>query len=355
MFEPNKIYQGNTVELVKQLEDESINCCVTSPPYFGLRDYGTAKWEGGNPLCEHIGSIMRTAPPGTAKQASNQGASSVMSGDCRCGAKRVDIQLGLENTPEEYVSNMVKVFSEVKRSLKSDGTFWLNIGDSYYNYRPGKGQGLPKQTVSATKQDLPDTCARRGNKLEGLKEKDLIGIPWMLAFALRSNGWYLRQDIIWAKGNPMPESVEDRCTKSHEYLFLLTKNKNYNFNYKAIREKGVCPAGTKGAKGSAERFGTDKVNSRPPEYKVYDGMRNKRDVWQINNKPFKGAHFAVMPEALVEPCILAGCPENGLVFDPFSGAATVAVVAKKLKRNYLGFELNPKYIEISESRLANVK
>jgi len=306
MLEINKVHLGNTQNLVKELTSDSIDCVVTSPAYFGLRNYNMSD------------------------------------------------QLGSENSPEEYISNLVKVFLEVRRALKPMGTCWINIGDSYYNYRPGKGQGMPKQTLSATKQDLPDRCARRGNKLEGLKEKDLIGIPWLLAFALRAGGWYLRQDIIWAKPNPMPESVEDRCTKSHEYLFLLTKSKNYYFDYKAIREKGVCPAGTKGGKGSTERFGAEKVNSRPPEYKIYDGMRNKRDIWNVQCRPFRGAHFAVMPEALVEPCILSGCPEGGVCLDPFMGAGTVGAVAKRLKRNYLGFELNPDYVKIAEDRIAHV-
>lgn len=277
--------------------------CVTSPPYYGLRDYGQ------------------------------------------------DGQIGLEETPEEYIAAMVEVFRCVRDVLADDGTLWLNIGDSYYNYRPGKGQALVKQSVASNDQDLPQTCARRGNKLDGLKEKDLIGIPWMLAFALRADGWYLRQDIIWHKPNPMPESVQDRCTKAHEYIFLLSKSQKYYFDYQAIREEGVIPAGTLAAKGSAERQNQKGVNARPPEYKEYDGMKNKRSVWTITTKPYEGAHFAVFPEELIEPCIMAGAPAGGVVLDPFMGSGTTAQVAQNLGRKYLGCELNPEYERLQWLRL----
>ena len=276
--------------------------CVTSPPYYGLRNYGGE-----------------------------------------------DNQIGLEQTPEEYIQQLVEVFREVKNVLTDDGTLWLNIGDSYYNYRPGKGQSLVKQTVSNTKQDLPDKCARRGNKLDGLKEKDLIGIPWMLAFALRNDGWYLRQDIIWHKPNPMPESVRDRCTKSHEYIFLLSKNKRYYYNNEAIKEpakdwgtrdstKGKYP--TKGT-GLQPHSGLTKSYPKP----------NKRSVWSITNKPFKGAHFAVFPPDLIEPCIKAGSEEGDTVLDPFMGSGTTAMVAKSLDRFYLGCELHETYGELIQNRV----
>jgi len=193
----------------------------------------------------------------------------------------------------------------------------VNIGDSYYNYRPGKGQGLVKQTVSKSKQDLPDKCARRGNKLEGLKEKDLIGIPWMLAFALRADGWYLRQDIIWNKPNPMPESVRDRCTKSHEYLFLLSKNQNYYFDVDVIKEP----------------------------------TRRKRSVWNVQTKPYKGSHCAVFPPELITPCILASSEENDIILDPFMGSGTTAMVAKSLGRHYIGCELHEDYGNLIQERL----
>ncbi len=244
--------------------------CVTSPPYYGLRNYGDE-----------------------------------------------ENQIGLEESPEEYIQNLVEVFRKVRDNLTDDGTLWLNIGDSYYNYRPGKGQALSKQTVSNNRQDLPDKCARRGNKLKGLKEKDLIGIPWMLAFALRADGWYLRQDIIWNKPNPMPESVRDRCTKSHEYIFLLSKSQNYYFDVDAIKEP----------------------------------TRRKRSVWTVNNKPYRGAHFAVFPPDLIEPCIRAGSKEGDIVLDPFMGSGTTAMVAKSLNRYYMGCELHEDYGNLMQERV----
>ena len=259
---------GDCRDTLKQF-DEKARCCVTSPPYYGLRDYG--------------------------------GESN---------------QIGLEQTPEEYIQEMVNVFRLVRDNLTDDGTLWLNIGDSYYNYRPGKG-GLPQQTVSNTKQDLPDQCNRRANKLEGLKEKDLIGIPWMLAFALRADGWYLRQDIIWSKGNPMPESVRDRCTKSHEYIFLLSKSQNYYFDVDTIKEQS----------------------------------RRKRSVWNVNVKPNKQAHFATYPPELITPCILAGSEENDIVLDPFMGSGTTAMVARSLGRYYIGCELHEEYNNLIQERV----
>ena len=304
-----KILVGDCLEQMAHIESQSVQTCVTSPPYWGLRDYG------------HDG------------------------------------QMGLEETPDEYVANLVEVFAEVRRVLKDDGTLWLNLGDSYYNYRPGKGQSLPKQTVSKTNQDLPQDCLRRGNKQAGLKEKDLIGIPWRVAFALQANGWYLRQDIIWAKPNPMPESVKDRCTKSHEYLFLLSKSPKYYYDNEAIKEPSL------GLGKTAIRFGGNKYgDSDDPKHATKSGneytdsgKRNKRDVWTINAKPFKGAHFAVMPEALVEPCVLAGSREGDIVLDPFLGSGTVAVVAERYRRNWIGCELNPDYAAIAETRIASAQ
>lgn len=304
----NKIEFGDCRQTMRKWAAEGVKAqtCVTSPPYYGLRDYG------------HDG------------------------------------QIGLEETPEEYIAAMVEVFRCVKDVLADDGTLWLNIGDSYYNYRLGKGQALVKQTVANSNQDLPQTCARRGNKLDGLKEKDLIGIPWMLAFALRADGWYLRQDIIWHKPNPMPESVTDRCTKAHEYIFLLTKSSKYYYDFEAIKEEGIIPAGTFAAKGSAERQNQKGVNARPPEYKEYDGQRNKRSVWTVTTKPYEGAHFAVFPTDLIEPCILAGAPVGGVVLDPFMGSGTTAQVAQNLGRQYLGCELNEDYKPLQDKRLSQM-
>ena len=260
---------GDCRETLSQIDDK-VRMCVTSPPYYGLRNYG---------------------------DESNQ--------------------IGQEDTPEEYIQNLVNIFRSVRNCLTDDGTLWVNIGDSYYNYRPGKGQALVKQSVIKSKQDLPEKCARRGNKLEGLKEKDLIGIPWMLAFALRADGWYLRQDIIWNKPNPMPESVRDRCTKSHEYIFLLSKNQNYYFNVDAIKEP----------------------------------TRRKRSVWNVSTKPYKGSHFAVFPPELITPCILASSEENDIILDPFMGSGTTAMVAKSLGRYYIGCELHEDYGNLIQQRM----
>jgi len=256
----NKIEFGNCLEIMQRWIDEGVkvNMCVTSPPYFGLRDYG------------------------------------------------VDEQLGLEQSPKQYIESMVNVFRLVRELLTDDGTLWVNIGDSYaMSSMRGKNSKFKsidqsKQGIAHLDRSIPDN----------MKAKDLIGIPWMLAFALREDGWYLRQDIIWHKPNPMPESVKDRCTKSHEYIFLLSKSPKYYFDNEAIKEDAVTPAGTKGAKGSVERQQQKGVNARPPEYAVYNGKRNKRDVWSVTVKPYKGAHFATYPVDLIEPCIKAGCPEK---------------------------------------------
>ena len=266
---------GDCRQSLKQLHDENVKVqmCVTSPPYYGLRNYGDEEY-----------------------------------------------QIGHEHSPEEYIEQLVDVFEDVKNILADDGVMFIVMGDSYYNYRPGKGQGLVKQSVSNSKQDLPTKCNRRANKLKGYKEKDLIGIPWMLAFALRSKGWYLRQDIIWNKPNPMPESVRDRCTKSHEYVFLLSKNQNYYFDVDVIKEP----------------------------------TRRKRSVWNVKTKPYKDAHFAVYPPELIEPCILSGSRLNDIVLDPFMGSGTTAMVAKSLGRYYLGCELHGNYSKQIWKRLSGV-
>jgi len=293
---------GDCKETLKQFPRNSAQMCVTSPPYYGLRDYG-----------------------GEANQ------------------------IGQEETPEEFIQSLVEVFREVRDVLKDDGVLWLNIGDSYYNYRPGTG-GLPKQTVSRTNQDLPEQCNRRANKLDGLKEKDLIGIPWMLAFALRADGWYLRQDIIWHKPNPMPESVKDRCTKSHEYIFLLSKNKKYYYDNEAIKEPVKQDWGTRDrTKGKYHNPGTG-LAPHSGLSKSYD-RKNKRSVWSVTNKPYKGAHFACFPPDLIEPCILAGSREGDVILDPFMGSGTTAMVAKQHDRSYIGCELHEDYGSLIQKRL----
>jgi site-specific DNA-methyltransferase (adenine-specific) len=277
------IFHGDALETLREMDDESADCCVTSPPYWGLRDYG------------------------------------------------VDGQLGLERTPEEYVARLVEVFREVRRVLRDDGTLWLNLGDSYASgkgtcYNPGGGESsLGKERKAEGVHPLD-----RGNKstlaVSGLKPKDLVGIPWRVAFALQADGWYLRSDIIWAKPNPMPESVTDRPTKSHEYLFLLARSERYYYDAKAVAEPAVSSRG--------------------------DEMRNRRSVWTIPTRPFSGAHFAVFPEALAEVCILAGTPAGGVVLDPFGGAGTVGVVAGRLGRRAMLVELKEEYCELAAGRLA---
>jgi DNA modification methylase len=352
-----EILIGDCREKLREMPDASVHCCVTSPPYFGLRDYGTGEWIGGDPACEH--TLHRQASTPSSKNSTSQGAlrdSLAGVSECRhCGATRVDSQIGLEPTPDEFVAAMVAVFREVRRVLRDDGTLWLNIGDSYSTHAAGKvANPMAKSTLAGVKtQEVANTSSRAKDTYRNhtLPEKNLIGIPWMLAFALQADGWFLRQDIIWSKPNPMPESVRDRCTKAHEYLFLLSKAPRYYFDAEAIQEDGVCPAGTKGAKGSVERLNAKGVNSRPPEYKIYSGKRNKRSVWTVTTKPFSGAHFATYPPDLIEPCIRAGCPVGGMVLDPFGGAGTTGLAAMSLGRNATLIELNPEYAEIARERI----
>ena len=298
----NKILYGDCRDTLKQF-DEQARTCVTSPPYYGLRDYGGE-----------------------------------------------ENQIGQEKTPEEFIDQLVSVFKEVRNVLTDDGTLWINLGDSYYNYRPGKGQSYPKQSVSKTNQDLPTQCNKRGNKLEGLKEKDLIGIPWMFAFAMRSDGWYLRQDIIWHKPNPMPESVKDRCTKSHEYIFLLSKNKKYYYDNEAIKEPVKQDWGTRNRTNGKYHNSGSGLSPHSGLTKSYD-RKNKRDVWSITNKPYKGSHFAVFPPDLITPCILAGSEKGDIVLDPFMGSGTTAMVAKQLGRDYIGCELHEEYSNLIDQRV----
>ncbi len=310
-METNRIICGDNCEVMRAMPSESIDCCVTSPPYWGLRDYG------------HDG------------------------------------QIGLEPTPEEYVARMIEVFREVKRLLKDDGTLWLNLGDSYA--RNGGGVQSKMNTVHKMGVGQKATYLAGGMQSidkvpEGLKPKDLVGIPWRVAFALQADGWYLRQDIIWHKPNPMPESVTDRCTKAHEYVFLLSKSERYYYDAEAISEEAVCagvpqsfdtPYKNAGRGSGKKPSGNEKPGSVPVVYNT----RNRRSVWTITTKPYSGAHFAVMPADLVNPCIMAGCREGGVVLDPFSGSGTTAMVARGLSCRYVGIELNPDYVEISLKRL----
>ena len=365
-----ELHLGDCLNVLRAMSDNSVHCCVTSPPYWGLRDYG------------HDG------------------------------------QIGLEDTPEAYVARMVEVFREVKQVLRDDGTLWLNLGDSYN----GSQQTGGTKSISGTGKSQPHGGLAK--KAVGLKPKDLVGIPWRVAFALQADGWWLRQDIIWHKPNPMPESVTDRCTKSHEYVFLLTKSKQYFYDAEAVKEPAIYAGDNRGARSDSRR-GT-KCNSMSG---ITGNFRNKRSVWTITTKPYSGAHFAVMPMDLVEPCIKAGTSEKGCcltcgnpwervvnsirvmrhelpnddpnyrparyarksngtddyanggaqafskttttgwiptctcggdpvpctVLDPFSGSGTVGVVSTKLSRNYVGIELNPEYLALSEQRLNGVQ
>ena len=296
------ILHGDVLDKLQEIESESIQCVVTSPPYWGLRDYGT------------------------------------------------DGQLGLEETPEEYVEKMVKVFREVKRVLKTDGTVWLNLGDSYAGGKIGRTDD--KYCKNAIKR----TNGRQRKPPEGMKPKDLVGIPWRVALALQADGWYLRQDIIWHKPNPMPESVTDRCTKSHEYIFLLSKSAKYFYNHISIQEKANYD-GRKDTimKGSEKYKNSGHILAARGHIRWHENedgikIRNKRSVWSINTKPYKEAHFAVFPPKLPELCIKAGSKEGDVVLDPFFGSGTTGWVAQRLGRKWIGIELNPEYIKIAEKR-----
>lgn len=313
-----KILIGDCLLSMASMSDQSVNCCVTSPPYFGLRDYG------------HDG------------------------------------QIGLEETPEAYVAKMVEVFREVRRVLRDDGTLWLNIGDSY----AGSGKG---RNADGSHQEGGKQGTNRGTILGSLvktkspncKPKDLIGIPWMLAFALRADGWYLRQDIIWHKPNPMPESVTDRCTKAHEYIFLLSKSQSYFYDRMVIAEPAIYAEqhankatswGKKkadaGVKANIEQY--QQIGVENNKTCLEGGMKNKRSVWSVNVKPYKGAHFATYPPELIRPCIKAGCPKGGVVLDPFGGSGTTAQVAIEEGRRAIICELNPDYAPLIQQRIENV-
>lgn len=355
MIELNKIYNENCLDTMSRMPDNSIDCCVTSPPYYGLRDYGHKD------------------------------------------------QIGLEETPELYVQKLVEVFRDVKRVLKKDGTLWLNLGDSY----AASGGKQVEQTVRG-QNNYVNAGQSGGNRSvknnpPGIKQKDLLGIPWMVAFALRADGWYLRQDIIWSKPNPMPESVTDRCTKSHEYIFLLSKSARYYYDQNAIKQPVADASILRLSQQIDKQKGSERVpgktngtmktvgpgrKPRPDDNRggnqgtgrgipamaidgngvtghsgyfdscgnlIGEGMANKRSVWEVPTMPFKEAHFATFPEDLIIPCIKAGCPQKGIVLDPFMGAGTTALVSLKLDRKYIGCELNAEYCKIAEKRMLPYK
>jgi DNA modification methylase len=353
------ILTGCCLSMLATLPDKSVHTCVCSPPYWGLRDYGTGTWEGGDAACAHDPGGMKQVPQTKHPAASasitsggNRGAGRTC---LKCGATRADQQLGLEATPEEYVANMVAVFREVRRVLRDDGTLWLNLGDSYTS--GGRGYRDPGQSKINGGGRVTGLTAKgtRAETPPGLKPKDLVGIPWMTAFALRADGWYLRSDIIWEKPNPMPESVTDRPTKSHEYLFLLSKSERYYYDHEAIAEPVTASTIERLSQPTLDQQnGSDRVPGKMNGTMKAVGAldtRNRRTVWTIPTKPFSEAHFATYPAELIEPCILAGSPVGGTVLDPFFGAGTTALVADRLGRHAIGIELNPDYVKIAEKRL----
>ena len=308
-----RIIEGDCIEGMRRLEGQSVNCVVTSPPYFGLRDYG------------HDG------------------------------------QIGLEASPDAYVSKLVEVFREVRRVLRDDGTVWLNLGDSYNG--SGKAGNNPEYASRHTAFGKPMEAGYHGKpvRIKGLKPKDLIGIPWRVAFALQADGWYLRQDIIWHKPNPMPESVRDRCTKAHEYIFLLSKSPQYHFNSDAMQEPAVYDGPPRRAESFMRKVATTPPPGQSSQHRegrddiAYTGTRNRRSVWTVATKPYKGAHFATFPPDLIRPCILAGCPKDGTVLDPFGGSGTTALVALEEGRKAVLCELNTDYIALAHKRLEGLQ
>ena len=307
----NTIIQSDNLKALQQLPGDSVHCCVTSPPYYGLRDY------------------------------------------------EIEGQIGREETPEQYIKRLVEVFREVRRVLRPDGTLWLNIADSYCGTN-SKGKNTdPKYPNGRTGQSVSLT-----QRVQGCKQKDLIGIPWLLAFALRNDGWYLRNDIIWYKANPMPESVRDRCSRTYEHIFLLAKSKSYYFDAAAIAEPlaATTAARMKGGRAAIHKYAEgipgqkmQGINRPRAAGAIPDELipvtRNKRDVWEINTVPYRGAHFAAYPPKLAETCILAGCPVDGIVLDPFLGSGTTGYVAKQTGRRYIGIEINAEYCRLANERM----
>lgn len=362
-----EIRHGDALDVLRTLPEGLAQMAVTSPPYYGLRDYGTGEWSGGDPSCDHVERVARRdanperwAERIEAGDRPGTGAGSAVSPvyyrtKCgRCGADRADDQIGLEQTPQAYVDRLVEVFDEVRRVLADDGTLWLNIGDTFATsggpgWQGRSGDRANRRFTLVRDQARPKELSRRPP--EGIKPKDLIGIPWMLAFALRDAGWWLRSPIVWHKPNPMPESVDDRPTKSYEMLFLLAKSERYWYDSEAIAEPAVESAsGNLERKAATERgCPRDGVAGNVP----WQGKtRNRRDVWTIAPEPSPLPHFAMFPQALVEPCVLAGSRVGDLVLDPFAGTGTVGVVALRHGRRFLGVELNPKHVAMARERIA---
>jgi site-specific DNA-methyltransferase (cytosine-N4-specific) len=350
----NKVYWGDCRDSLRQMKEEGIKVqtCVTSPPYYGLRDYGTGTWIGGDENCSHKRDSKHSDKTitGHANKDLTVGDAIYKTVCPKCGAERKDLQIGLEETPQQFINNLVEVFAGVWDVLADDGTLWVNLGDSYAG---SNGNGQHEQSFGQSKY-TPFESPTSGKKL-GIKPKNLLGMPWRLAFALQDFGWYLRQDIIWHKPNPMPESVKDRCTKSHEYIFLLSKKPNYYFDYKAIQEPskfyGIDSRSDKGNIRYEEKRTENNNSLAQQSFVTINEMANKRSVWSINTSSYKGAHFATYPMELVEPMILAGTKVGDIVLDPFFGSGTTGQVAQNLGRKWIGCELNKEYELLQNKRL----
>jgi DNA modification methylase len=397
-----QVLVGDVREQLAELPDASVQCAVTSPPYWGLRDYGTATWDGGETDCDHKSGAYRMSDKSTIGRSHGGTGDVLLNAASRtevqapyreacgkCGARRIDNQIGLEPTPDAYVASLVEVFRGVWRVLKDDGVLWLNLGDSYAaNAATAQGRaGFESWRGSETPTLNRKHQGRNAFRGDGIKAKDLCGIPWAVAFALRNDGWYLRSDIIWAKPNPMPESVTDRPTKAHEYVFLLTKRAAYYYDADAISEPALYPDGMNGkqpilsphgqgfaagrSRGEAGRKSDaagingrnvqvvnseaqrrDEIGSFNNNPRLRDTVnRNCRSVWTIPTQPYPEAHFATFPEALPERCIKAGSRLGDTVMDPFCGSGTVGRVALRLGRSFIGVELNPAYVELARERI----
>jgi DNA modification methylase len=354
---------GDNRQSLKELPDASVQTVVTSPPYWGLRDYGTANWTGGDESCEHIKDPSKTKKFGNDEFNKNRPSreATKLPGYyykdlCEsCGAIFEDNQIGLEQSPDDFIEQLCVVFDEVWRVLKDDGTIWVNLGDSYSAMRDSKASPDSLRTGEGTRVGSAANRNPENLRKAGLKHKDLVGIPWRFAFAMQARGWYLRSDIIWHKPNPMPESVTDRPTKSHEYIFLMTKSPRYYYDHEAIKEDAIWAEEKRAGKGRLHYDGKrqgEKGTGQENFVSIVD-KKNKRSVWQVNVKGYKEAHFATYPTELIEPCILAGSKEGDTVLDPFSGSGTTGEVALKHGRNYVGLELNPEYAAISEKRITD--
>ena len=348
---------GNAIEVLKTLPEKSIQTCITSPPYYGLRDYGTGKWVGGDENCPHYRTSKFSENTQTGHLAMGEQGEAI--GDAiyktvcpLCGAIRIDEQIGLEETPEQYVERLVEVFREVKRVLKDDGTLWLNLGDTYNGNKQGNTEYIKRKELSDSQNFMKRIYS-------GAKQKDLIGIPWMVAFALRADGWYLRNDIIWEKPNPMPAPVRDRCVCSHEYIFLLSKKSHYLFNWESIAtptsdislKRAEYGWHGRGLDDTGSYSGMPQMEAGELKGRMVHEVARKRDVWRVGVNTYKGAHFATYPIELITPCVLARSNVGDTILDPFNGSGTTGIASLVNDRKYIGIDLNQKYIDLAHKRI----